>query len=78
MTREPSRMEVQANMLSCGYNMGYYSETDIELWAERQIDQLDEPPLVLIELATSRGVCPIDIMNRLNSLCDRLSPMMTI
>ncbi len=54
----------QAAILCCGYGMGYYKEADIEHWAERQIDALDEPPLPLIELTTIRGMYMLPPYNR--------------
>ncbi len=68
----------QAAVLCCGYSMGYYNEADIEHWAERQIDALDEPPLPLIELTTVRGMYPIDVMNLLRSLSSAFPPSVTI
>ena len=64
----------QAAILCCGYSMGYYKEADIEHWAERQINALNEPPLPLIELATVRGMYPIDVMNLLRSLSGAFPP----
>jgi len=64
----------QASILCCGYGMGYYKEADVEHWAERQIDALDQPPLPLIELATVRGMYPIDVMNLLRSLSGESQP----
>lgn len=68
MTLSATTIARQAAMLCSGYRVGYFTDADIERWAERQIDALDEPPLPLIELATLRGMYPIDVMNLLKSI----------
>lgn len=78
MTKEQCTIGLEAAILCCGYSIGYYADADIEHWAERQIDVLDEPPLALIELATLRDTYPIDAMNLLRSLGGVLSPAATI
>jgi hypothetical protein len=78
MTKEQSTDGLQAAILCCGYRLGYYTDADIEHWAERQIDASDKPSLTLIELATLRGSNPIDVMNLLRSLGGTLSPSVTI
>lgn len=71
-------VEHQAAILCCGYSMGYYKEADVEHWAERQIDALDEPPLPLIELTTIRGMYPIDVMNLLRSVSGEFPPTLIV
>lgn len=78
MTKEHSTIGLQAAFLCCGYNVGYYTISDIEWWAIQQIDALDEPTLALIDLATLRDTNPIDVMNLLRSLGGTLSPSLTI
>jgi hypothetical protein len=74
MTTEPFPLAIKAALLCCGYKIGYYKDSDIESWAVRQIDTLDEPPLALIELMTVRDKYPIDVMNLLKSLGGVLTP----
>jgi hypothetical protein len=77
MTKERSTIGAQAAFLCCGYNVGYYSTSDIEWWAIQQIDAMDEPPLAIIDLATLRDTNPIDVMNLLRSLGGTLSSSLT-
>jgi hypothetical protein len=78
MTHQKPTPGLQAAILCSGYSVGYYSDADIERWAERQIDLSDVPSLALIELATVRGKCSIDVMNLLRSLFGELPPSVAI
>jgi hypothetical protein len=59
---------IDAAILQCGYNVGYFNEADIERWAEAQIADLDEPSEALIELAILRNMHPLDVMKLLRSV----------
>ena len=67
MTKEQSKVGLQATIICCGYNVGFCSISDIEWWAIQQIDALDEPPMALIDLTILRDTNPIDVMNLLRS-----------
>ena len=53
MTLSATTIARQAAMLCSGYRVGYFTDADIERWAERQINALDEPPLPLIEVGNA-------------------------
>jgi len=78
MSKEQSTIGVRAALLCCGYNIGYYTTSDIERWAVQQLDACDKPPMALIDLTILRDMNPIDVMNLLRSLGGTLSPSLTI
>ena len=62
------RMAAEADILRCGYDLGFFDKPDIERWAERQIEAIEEPPLALIDLAMIRSASPVDVVNLLRQL----------
>ncbi len=74
MIENRDRIGLEASILRCGYDAGYFCNDDIEHWAERQIAVIDELPLPLIELATIRRTHPLDVMNLLRLLAAGVQP----
>jgi hypothetical protein len=62
------RLRIEADVLRCGYNAGYFNKADVERWAECKIAALDDPPADLIELATIQRTHPLDVIKLLTSL----------
>ena len=60
-------MAAEADVLLCGYDVGYFDKADIERWVERQIESVDEPSSSLIDLAMIRNTHPVDVMNLLRT-----------
>jgi hypothetical protein len=58
---------IEADILRCGYNVGYFDNADIARWADRQIEASDIPSTELLDLSMNRETHPIDVMNLLRS-----------
>jgi len=58
----------EADILRCGYDVGYFDKAHIEGWADRQIEACDSPPTELLDLSMIRDTHPIDVMNLLRSI----------
>ncbi len=71
-------MRTQAQLLRCGYALGYYSKSQIESWAERWIADVDHPSLELIELATIRNVDEVEVLKLLESIGGEAEPFQFI
>ena len=57
----------EADVLLCGYDIGFFDKSDIERWADRQIEAVDEPSAALIELAMLQSAHPLDVMRILRT-----------
>ena len=57
----------EADLLRCGYDLGYFDKADITRWADRQIEACDSPPTELLDLSMIRDTHPIDVMNLLRT-----------
>lgn len=58
----------EADVLRCGYEVGYFDKSDIIRWADTQIEECDSPSTTLLDLAMIRTTDPIDVMNLLRSI----------
>ena len=58
----------EADVLRCGYDVGYFDKSDIITWADRQIAACDSPTDALLDLSMCRKDHPIDVMNHLGVL----------
>ena len=61
-------MSTEADVLRCGYDVGFFDKSDIERWADCQITAIDNPPTELLDLSMVRQTHPIDVMNLLRTL----------
>jgi len=61
-------MSIEADVLLCGYDVGFFDKTDIERWADHQIAIIDEPSTELLDLSMIRNTHPLDVMNTLRKL----------
>lgn len=59
---------IEADVLLCGYEAGFFSKSDISQWADRQIAAIANPSAELLDLSMIRHTYPIDVMNLLRSL----------
>lgn len=62
------QIALEAELLRCGFDVGYYEKRDIERWADKQIAAIDNPRAELLDLSMLRQVHPHDVMNKLKSL----------
>jgi hypothetical protein len=75
--REPSIAD-DADILRCGYNMGYFDKPDIERWADSQIAAIDTPADDLLNLSMIRETHPVDVLNSLKSLSAHTPPEQSV
>jgi hypothetical protein len=68
----------EAEILRCGYKIGYFDKSHIERWAERQIAACDEPSATLIDLAMIRQTHPVDVLQLLRSLSQSVDPHVSV
>lgn len=61
-------MSAEADVLRCGYDVGYFDKADIARWADRQIAATDDPCTELLDLSMIRQTHPLDVMKLLRSL----------
>jgi hypothetical protein len=61
-------MSVEADVLWCGYDVGYFDKSDIARWADRQIAAVENPCTELLDLSMIRHTHPLDVMKLLRSL----------
>jgi len=61
-------ISLEANILRCGYDVGYFDKSDIARWADRQIAAIDDPCTELLDLSMNRNTHPFDVMQLLRSL----------
>jgi hypothetical protein len=61
-------VSIEADVLRCGYEVGYFDEADIVSWADRQITLADNPSTTLLDLSMSRQTNPVDLLRLLKSL----------
>ena len=54
-----------ADALAYGYNIGFFKEADLARWADRQIEQVESPPIELIELSMNQGADPTELLKML-------------
>jgi hypothetical protein len=64
----PVDRATEADILRCGYGLGYFDNADIVKWADQQIISIDSPPTELLDLSMIRDAHPIDVMNLLRSV----------
>lgn len=57
----PDSISTEANVLRCGFEVGYFDKPDIARWADRWILTLEEPCDELFDLSLNRRLDPIDI-----------------
>lgn len=57
----------EANVLRCGYDVGYFDKSDIANWADRQIEACDVPSDALLDLSMNRRLDPLDVIKLLQS-----------
>lgn len=60
-------MSAEADVLRCGYNVGFFDKSDVEAWADRQIEASTYPCTELLDLSMTRQTHPLDVMNLLRS-----------
>lgn len=58
----------EADVLYCGYDVGFFDKADIASWADQQIAAISEPSTTLLDLAMIRQTHPIDVMKLLRAL----------
>ena len=58
----------EADVLRCGYKLGYFDKSDIVAWADRQIEASDAPSDALLDLSMIRLTDPMDVAKLLRSL----------
>jgi hypothetical protein len=58
----------EADVLRCGYDVGYFNKSDIERWADRLIAATEAPCYELLDLSILRNAHPLDVMKLLRSL----------
>ena len=58
----------EADVLRCGYDLGFFDKTDIAAWADRRIESTENPSTELLDLSMIRQTHPLDVMNLLRSL----------
>lgn len=68
MNTMANTISVEADILLCGFNVGFFDNSDIERWADRHIAAIEHPPIELIDLSMIRETHPIDVMKLLSSL----------
>lgn len=51
----------EADILRCGYKIGYYEKSDIITWADKQIVAFDTPDDTILDLSMSHKTDPIEI-----------------
>ena len=61
-------MSTEADILRCGYNVGFFEKSDIANWADRQIEAIDDPCNALLDLSMIQRTHPLYVMNLLRSL----------
>lgn len=64
----PNDKSTEADILRCGYNVGYFGKADIAKWADQQIEAFDSLPTELLDLSMIRDTHPIDVMNLLRAI----------
>ena len=74
MANDDPLVAIEGSALLYGYSKEYFSKADIERWAERKIEQIDEPYTALLDLAMLRQVDPLDVMSLLRSLSSKQQP----
>lgn len=67
MSRIPNAISVDANVLRCGHNVGFFDNSDIERWADRQIEASENPCSELLDLSMIGQTHPLDVMRLLQS-----------
>lgn len=60
-------LAIEASVLLCGYEIGYFNKADVIRWADQKILESDIPSMELIELAMCREMDPIDVMQLLRT-----------
>lgn len=60
-------LSAEADVLRCGYDVGFFDKSDIETWADRQIEASTYPCTELLDLSMIRQTHPLDVMNLLRS-----------
>ena len=61
-------ISTEADVLRCGYQLGYFDKPDIVAWADRQIEATDTPSNALLDLSMIRLTDPMDVTKLLRSL----------
>lgn len=74
MIKDENTIALEAAVLCCGYNMGFFHKGDIEHWAEKLIEACDDPSTTILDLAMIGKTNPIDVMNLLRSLSTTIGP----
>ncbi len=64
----PNSMSAEADVLRCGYHVGYFDKSDIARWADRQIATIEDPCTELLDLSMIRQTHPLDVTKLLRSL----------
>lgn len=64
----PDSISTEADLLRCGFDIGYFDKSDIARWADRWILAIDEPCLQLFDLSFNRSLDPYDVSKLLRSL----------
>jgi len=57
----------EADVLRCGYDVGFFDKSDIARWADQQIAAIDAPSMALIDLSMNRQLHPLDVMKLLRN-----------
>jgi hypothetical protein len=60
-------VSTEANVLRCGYDVGYFDKSDIAQWADRQIEACDVPSDALLDLSMNRRLDPLDVIKLLQA-----------
>lgn len=59
---------IEADVLRCGYDIGYFDKSDIVRWADRQIAACNCPTTELMDLSMIRHRHPIDVIMLLRTI----------
>jgi hypothetical protein len=59
---------IEADVLCCGYNVGFFDKSDIVRWADSQIAAMDKPSDALLDLAMIRDAHPLDVIKLLKTI----------
>lgn len=61
----PNEDELAASIFALGLSLGFVRREDVVRWADRRIEEIDQPPLWLIDLSLSQEILLMDVISNL-------------
>ena len=67
MNANPNAISAEADVLHCGYNLGFFEKADIAGWADRLIEATETPTDEMLDLSMNRHIHPMDVLRLLRT-----------